>query len=414
MRLACSMPVASRPVTANATLSIVQQLLSRAAELLNDESVVCFGAQLLPLGEHTTGCESRSSDFRVARRPHTMATKKPPVTRLRDLEEDVFDVAHNNLLRTATELPITGRRLMVNATDWEAKPEEAGQSAEGTKVLMCADTTADTNGEQLTQVQAAVQATWAKANALQEQAVSSAVKAAVREAKADAAREKEVELRTQEEELRADFEKANRRLWEIAARDQEVAIQKAIADEAAEVKSLKAELVQQQKKAAEELEEAYRSLKGEATRVVEDQHAHNVNTAVQAAWEAAGRIEAAAVAAARKETKAEIEGECEKRMAAERLERDEKMRKSIAEAVQASADEMQSNKEEVQRLRQEVERLQEELKSERKAARDAEAKAAEKQKMAVAQAVKMVEEVAAKRIARAERKKSEEEVAAVS
>ena len=71
-----------------------------------------------------------------------MATKKPPVTRLRDLEEDVFDVAHNNLLRTATELPITGRRLMVNATDWEAKPEEAGQSAEGTKVLMCADTTA--------------------------------------------------------------------------------------------------------------------------------------------------------------------------------------------------------------------------------------------------------------------------------
>ena len=88
-----------------------------------------------------------------------MATKKPPVTRLRDLEEDVFDVAHNNLLRTAAELPITGRRLMVNSTDWETKTEEPGQSAEGTKVLMCADTATDTNGEELTQVQAAVQAT---------------------------------------------------------------------------------------------------------------------------------------------------------------------------------------------------------------------------------------------------------------
>ena len=243
-------------------------------------------------------------------------------------------------------------------------------------------------------MQAAVQATWAKANTLQEQAVNSAVRASVQEAREQAAREKSAALKEQEEELRAEAEKANRRLWEIAAREKEVAIRKATEETAAEVKSLKAELERQREKAAEELEDAYHSLKGEVAHVLEEQHSANMNMAVQAAWERAGRLEANAVAAARKEVRAEVETEWEKRLALERLGKGEGLRKSLGEAVKANADEMQTAKDEVRRLRQEVEKLKHELDAERVAARDAESKAAKQQQQAVAAAVKAVEDVA--------------------
>merc|ERR1719238_2131307 len=95
-------------------------------------------------------------------------------SRLRDLEDDVFDVAHNNLLRTATELPVTGRRQMVNSADWTAtggpvadKDKASGGAGASTTLVCTNDGEAD--NPHRAQVQSAVQATWEKANQLQEQ-----------------------------------------------------------------------------------------------------------------------------------------------------------------------------------------------------------------------------------------------------
>ena len=129
--------------------------------------------------------------------PASPPSSSARVTRLRDLEEDVFDVAHNNLLRTAAELPITGRRQMVHSADWDASnspTKEVGKGANASTALVCKSDSADDPGR--TQVQTAVQATWEKANALQEQAVNSAVRAAVREARDQAARELSAALQT--------------------------------------------------------------------------------------------------------------------------------------------------------------------------------------------------------------------------
>jgi len=308
-------------------------------------------------------------------------------TRLRDLEDDVFDVAHNNLLRTAAEQPASTRQQS-EANGGGTKP--AGTQAPTTIVLHSLD-----GGDDHKQgVRDAVQATWAKANELQEQAVSGAVRAATKDFREQAARDQSAALKAQEEQLRGEAEQANRRLWEMARREQEVAVRKALENQAEEVQHLKDELKRQRAKAAEELETAYRSLKGEVGRVLEEQHSVNMNMAVQAAWERAARIEATAVAAARKEARAEAESEFEKRLALERLERGEEMRKSTAEASSANADELQSAKDDARRLRKEVETLRQQLEREQLAAREAESKAAKQQQQAVSQAVKAVEEIA--------------------
>ena len=82
--------------------------------------------------------------------------------------------------------------------------------------------------------------------------------------------------------------------------------------------------------AAQELEEAYKSLKAEAGRVVEEQHAVNMNLAVQAAWERAGRLQETAVAAARKEAKEQAEKDAD-----EDLTDEQKQQKEEVEAIEA-------------------------------------------------------------------------------
>ena len=327
--------------------------------------------------------------------PASPPSSSARVTRLRDLEEDVFDVAHNNLLRTAAELPITGRRQIVHSADWDASSSptrEVGKGANASTALVLKSESGDEPSR--TQVQSAVQATWEKANALQEQAVNSAVRAAVREAHDQADRELSAALKTQEEELRAEAEQANRRLWEIAAREKEAAIAKAIEDQVEECKNLRKEIDNQRERTAEELENTYHSLKSEVGRVLEEQHTTNINMAVQAAWERAARLEETAVANARKEAKAEAERDWEKRMALEQHEGGEKLRKSVTEAQQASTDELQSNREELRSMRQEMDRLKQELEREQLTAREAESKAAKQQQQAVEAAVKAVEAVA--------------------
>lgn len=310
------------------------------------------------------------------------------VTRLRDLEDDVFDVAHNSLLRHSAELPVASRRQVVDAADFVMEtPKNAGS----TVLVRTEDNETAVNKQDL---QTAVQATWDKANAMQDQAISNAVRSALRLAHDEAAREQVKALKEQEVKLRAEAEKANRRLWEIAAREKETAIAKAIENQDAEVKRLTAELESQQDKLAVQLEDAYHSVKGEVGRVLEDQHSNDMNLAVQQVWERAARLEATAVAAARKEVCAEADTEWEKRLALERLAHGEELRASVGAASQAHAEELQTAKDDLRRMRQEVDRLQRDLETERRSAREAESKAAKQQQHAVNDAVRAVEEIA--------------------
>ena len=221
-----------------------------------------------------------------------------------------------------------------------------------------------------------------------------AVQSSAREQVEEAAREKAAALKAQEEELRVEAEQANRRLWVIAAREKEVAITKALESQAAEVAALKAELENQRERAAQELEDAYHSMKADVGRVLEEQHSANVNMAVQAAWESAGRLQESAVAAARKEARAEAEQEWERRQSREHTERGEEARVRATELAEANASEAGITKEELRKLQLEVERLGLELERERTTAREAESKAAKKQQQAVEEAIKAVESVA--------------------
>lgn len=259
--------------------------------------------------------------------------------------------------------------------------------------MVCTDDSSLNPAERAT-VQAAVQATWVKANSLQDQAIANGVRSALHDAKEEAARDKAAALKAQEEELRTEAEKANRRLWEIAAREKEAAIAKALEDQGANERALKKELELQRERAAQELEDAYHSLKGQMGKVLEEQHTANINMAVQSTWESAARLEEKAVATARKEARAEADAEWEQKLSLERLKLSEDIRTTAAKAVQDATSEEDCAKTELIALRQEMERLRGELDRERTAAREAESKAAEKQKDAVAQAVKAVESIA--------------------
>eukprot|EP00322_Chrysochromulina_rotalis_P018886 CAMPEP_0115856996 /NCGR_PEP_ID=MMETSP0287-20121206/15344_1 /TAXON_ID=412157 /ORGANISM="Chrysochromulina rotalis, Strain UIO044" /LENGTH=380 /DNA_ID=CAMNT_0003311195 /DNA_START=8 /DNA_END=1150 /DNA_ORIENTATION=- len=319
--------------------------------------------------------------------------------RARDAEDDVFDVAHNSMLRTAAELPMTGRRLAVASADWDcgstpaiehkgflASPSQpSGESQEPGKFAMSV-TSSDDRELQAAEMQAAVEATWAKANALQDQAIAGATRAAIAEARKAFEVEKADTIKRVEEELRLEAEKANERLWRVAAKEREAAVKAALADQAVQLELLKKKLAAQKQSAADELEEAYKSLKAEVSRVVEDQHAANVNLAVQAAWERAGRIQETAVANARKEARAEAQAEADERMKLERLQLGTDMRESIQTSVQANEDELKSAKAEVNDLRQQLIKAT-------AAARDAESNAAELSRQSVRDAMKAMESV---------------------
>lgn len=334
--------------------------------------------------------------------------------RVRDAEEDIFDVAHNNLLRTATEqVPSTGRRQMLASADWAgasvqpapSKPtivpdrfdfraEPSGsKDAPPTKFAMTVGGNVDDEIIQNAHMQAAVQATWAKANALQDQAVSAATRAAVAEARRDAEREKKDALQALDQELRNETEKTVRRLWELAAKEREQAVEKAIINQDAELKRVKQELAAQREGAAEELEAAYKTMKAEVGRVLEDQHAANVNLAVQAAWDRAGRLQETAVANARKEAREEAQAEFEERLGMERLQLGSEQRRALESSADAHVEEIKSDKQEIKSLREQLNLMREELEQARASARDAESNAAKQTKQAVQDAMKAMEQV---------------------
>ena len=311
--------------------------------------------------------------------------------RPRDAEEDVFDVAHNSLLRTATELPLTGRRQAVATADWNV----SGSSSPGSRAVESEfSLTIVESSEDKASVQAAVEATWAKANAIQDQAISGATRAALAEARSMFEVEKAEAVKRREEQLRLEAEKATERLWKVAAHEREQAVKAALADQAAELERINAELANQRQKAADELEDAYKSLKAEVSRVLEDQHAANVNCAVQAAWERAGRIQETAVMKARSEARAEAEAEADERMKLERLQLGTEMRRTIQTGIESNADELLAAKAEASELRKQLEVA-------RAQGRDAEANAAKSTQQAVKDAMKAMESVQKSAIDRA-------------
>lgn len=323
---------------------------------------------------------------------------KAPAPRIADWDEDVFDVADNNLLRQSdlsNKRGGLGKPQNANI-DWDdgTRLQAKLQAKSCTSVVTATNSLAitasahsDDDHGTASHVQAAIAATWVKANALQDQAIATAVRAAVKEATEAAERERAAALRDQELLLQQEAEKATRRLWETAAREREVAIQQALQEQAAEVLSLRKALEQQKEEASKQMEQAYSELKLKAARDLEDQHSININAAVQAAWESAGRLQAAAVAQARKEAKDEAEREASDRMKLERLQLGADMRKTVQTNLQQSAEAMQHDKDELRKLRQELTQLKAELQG-------AEAKAAKQQQQAVKDAMQAMEEVA--------------------
>ena len=172
----------------------------------------------------------------------------------------------------------------------------------------------------------------------------------------------------------------------MAARERDTAVKASLADQAEELARVKQELIDQREKAAQELEEAYKSLKAEAGRVVEEQHAGNMNLAVQAAWERAGRLQETAVAAARKEAKEQAEKDADERIRLERLQLGAEMRKTLQSSIESHAGDMNKDMEEIKSLRSQ-------LADARAAARSAEANAAKQAQQAVKDAMKAMEQV---------------------
>ena len=308
--------------------------------------------------------------------------------RLRDAEDDVFDVAHNSMIRSAaSERNALVASLHLDDMGPHSYPQIGhGSSSGGETTLALTLSGSGAKEDQPQSVKDAVQAVWEKANALQETAVAAAKRAAFEDARKELAQEHELALQRQAVELNAKAEEANRRIWVMAASEKESAVAAALAHQAKEMERLENELVKQKQMAADELEEAYRSMKIELAGVLEEQHATNVNMAVQAAWERAGRLQETAVAAARKEAREAAEREGEARMALERTQLGDDMRRTLQTTMQSQSEEMANDKAEIRSLRQQLEKAL-------SAARDAESNAAKQVQIAVKDAMKAMEQV---------------------
>lgn len=338
--------------------------------------------------------------------------------RVADWDDDVFDVADNNLLRQSevSKPGVGSQQERLHAIEWD-EGQHTLQTKTSTLIVQTTTTLATSSANDdvvgghdiSTDVQAAVQATWTKANALQAQAIAAAVRVAVHEATETAERGRAAALQEQEALLQQEAEKATRRLWEMAAREREVAVQQALDQQAAELENLRRALDTQKEAAAKQLEAAYDSLKLKAARALEDQHSVNINAAVQAAWERAGRLQSAAVIQARKEAKEEAEREASECLKLERMQLGSDMRKTVQTNLEEAAHATQHDKEELRRLRLELSEARGELQR-------AEAKAAKQQQQAVKDAMQAMEEVAqesqkravARALAAAARSKSDE------
>ncbi|KAL1515648.1 hypothetical protein AB1Y20_002266 [Prymnesium parvum] len=304
--------------------------------------------------------------------------------RVRDLEDDVFDVAHNSMLRYAAQTaphhsttPLLEARLAISGTSRELALDHDTPPVSDAMKLRQAE------------VQAAVDATWAKANAMQEKATEAAVRSAVRVERERISAEHAAALAKLAEDARGEVELAKRRAWEASAKEQEKAIAEALSAQALALQAARQDAKDARERMAAELAEAYAQLKQEAYDELRLEHATSIRSAVQHAWDQANRQQEAAVRAAKAEAAREARREVELRFAAERVELGAEYRKALQQRDESRAEGSRADKEELKALREEVSAL-------RAAARDAEAKAALEQRKAVLEAVRAAEDVARK------------------
>ena len=209
-------------------------------------------------------------------------------SRARDLEEDIFDVAHNTMLRCKVVDHHSGHTSSRAAAREEWDEGIGERSVVPTPESMDKEAKTETEREE---VRKAVDATWASAQKMQEQAVATASSTSVRVAMDQYETELKLSLHEQEARLRAEAEEAISKIWETAEREKVKAVEDALAKYAEE----KAAISGVREKEKTDLDEAYQALKGEVSRVLEKQHAKNLTDAVNTTWERAAVQEEKAV-----------------------------------------------------------------------------------------------------------------------
>lgn len=163
-------------------------------------------------------------------KPPALTNKEPPpakaapAARARDLDDDVFDVAHNALLRTKVVDQHSGHssgRAAVRAEWDDGLPSKSIVTPEAMEKAGRAET-------ERAEVQAAVDAAWAKSAELQEQAVAAARSTTSRELRERHERELREKLQEQETRLRHEAEEALKKIWETANRERDRAVEEAL------------------------------------------------------------------------------------------------------------------------------------------------------------------------------------------
>lgn len=161
-----------------------------------------------------------------------LTSKEPPPgkptqatrARARDLDDDIFDVAHNALLRTKVVEQHNGHssgRAAVRAEWDDGLPSKNVVTPESMEKAGRAET-------ERAEVQQAVDTTWAKSAELQEQAVAAARVTTGREMRERHERELREKLQEQETRLRYEADEALKKIWETANREQDRAVQEAL------------------------------------------------------------------------------------------------------------------------------------------------------------------------------------------
>lgn len=308
-------------------------------------------------------------------------------SRARDLEEDIFDVAHNTMLRCKVVDHHSGHTSSRAAAREEWDEGIGERSVVPTPESMDKEAKTETEREE---VRKAVDATWASAQKMQEQAVATASSTSVRVARDQYETELKLSLHEQEARLRAEAEEAISKIWETAEREKVKAVEDALAKYAEE----KAAISGAREKEKTDLDEAYQALKGEVSRVLEKQHAKNLTDAVNTTWERAAVQEEKAVAQAIERVKQELRIGLEEQLGTERMQLRAEARRTIAEHEEALAETTKTDKAEIKRLR-------EQLTEAKSTAEEAVRKAAAEQQKAVRDAVEAVEQIAKASQARA-------------
>jgi len=298
-----------------------------------------------------------------------------------DGDDDVFDRAVNGMLRSTQVSQLQPRLAAATlATDFTV-----GEVA----VCDVSDTASSEPGD----VRKAVSDTWRKADAIKDLAVESAVKSAIAKVREEYDKEYAVKVAELKDQIRCEVEEARRRIWERATKEQERAIEAALTAQAAALRRAEQELEDERARAAKERTILMESAKDVLRTEVAEEHANEMNQAIQALWDSARIQQESAVAVAVAATQKQERKYAEEMTARERMTIRAEARRTIQESDESQASTISALKAENRKIREQVSELTAELDVARHAVREAEYKAAQEQHRAVREAVQATEEV---------------------